>query len=338
MSPSRLSIPACLLLLAVCSGAAAVEESAATAAAPGADAGAINVKQQPAVRIAGAATAMMLGAARAGSRIVAVGDHGVILLSDDGGKSFRQAGTVPTRATLTSVSFVDDRQGWAAGHWGVILHTTDGGENWTLQRDDLHSDRPLWTVWFKDARNGLAAGLWGLVLRTGDGGAHWDAVPLPPTGGKSKPSDYNLLSLFQGPADGVYIAAERGTVFSSEDLGRSWRELATGGPGTYWTGRMLKSGTLVVAGLRGHVFRSEDRGAHWNEVQTGNKSSITTLAELPDGRVLAVGLDGVSLQSLDDGRSFSVTSRPDRAALTAVTFNDRGQAVVFSEHGPLSLP
>ncbi|BEV16160.1 hypothetical protein HBDW_29480 [Herbaspirillum sp. DW155] len=52
---------------------------------------------------------MMLGAARAGSRIVAVGAHGYVILSDDGGASYRQAEQVPVDVTLTSVSFVDDR-------------------------------------------------------------------------------------------------------------------------------------------------------------------------------------------------------------------------------------
>ncbi|WP_044530250.1 WD40/YVTN/BNR-like repeat-containing protein, partial [Herbaspirillum sp. B65] len=79
---------------------------------------------------------MMLGTARAGSRIVAVGAYGYIILSDDGGASYRQAEQVPVDTTLTSVSFVDDKQGWAAGHGGVILHTVDGGKTWQLQRSD----------------------------------------------------------------------------------------------------------------------------------------------------------------------------------------------------------
>ena len=312
----------------------------AAAAAPlcqAADAGPGGLSERAAVIMPGAKDAMMLSATRAGDRLVAVGDHGVVLLSDDDGKNFRQAHAVPTRATLTGVTFIDAREGWACGHWGVVLHTTDGGDTWALQRDDLQSDRPLWTLWFKDARHGLAAGLWGMVLRTEDGGAHWDGVPLPPTGGKSKPSDLNLLALFPGPQGSLLIAAEHGTVFRSDDEGLHWTELQTGNAGTFWAGATLKSGTVLVAGLRGHVFRSEDGGKHWAEVQTGNKSSITGLTELPDGRVIGVGLDGVALQSLDDGRSFSVTTRPDRDELTAVTSNRRGKPIAFSDHGPISL-
>jgi len=109
----------------------------AAAAAPlcqAADAGPGGLSERAAVIMPGAKDAMMLSATRAGDRLVAVGDHGVVLLSDDDGKNFRQAHAVPTRATLTGVTFIDAREGWACGHWGVVLHTTDGGDGEIVAR------------------------------------------------------------------------------------------------------------------------------------------------------------------------------------------------------------
>jgi photosystem II stability/assembly factor-like uncharacterized protein len=71
----------------------------------------------------------MLGAAHAGSRIVAVGERGIILLSDDNGKRWQQA-DVPVSVTLTAVRFADARNGVAVGHAGVVLTTSDGGAHW----------------------------------------------------------------------------------------------------------------------------------------------------------------------------------------------------------------
>ena len=51
-----------------------------------------------------AAEALLLGVARAGKRIVAVGEYGNILLSDDDGKTWHQAKDVPTTVTLTAVA------------------------------------------------------------------------------------------------------------------------------------------------------------------------------------------------------------------------------------------
>lgn len=72
----------------------------------------------PAVQAGNATQATMLAAGWAGERVVAVGDHGVVLLSDDQGRQWRQARSVPLSTPLTGVSFVDARHGWAVGHWG----------------------------------------------------------------------------------------------------------------------------------------------------------------------------------------------------------------------------
>jgi hypothetical protein len=52
--------------------------------------------------------APIYASALAGGRIVAVGDYGLVILSDDA-KKFRQAKAVPTRAPLTSVGLVRER-------------------------------------------------------------------------------------------------------------------------------------------------------------------------------------------------------------------------------------
>ena len=81
-----------------------------------------------------ASRSMLSAVARAGDRLVAVGERGHIILSDDQGSHWRQA-PVPVSVTLTSVCFADDQRGWAVGHRGVVLHTADAGETWALQLD-----------------------------------------------------------------------------------------------------------------------------------------------------------------------------------------------------------
>ncbi len=81
---------------------------------------------------------VLLGIARAGSRHVAVGERGIIVLSDDDGRSWRQA-VVPVSVTLTAVTFPTAAQGWAVGHSGAILHSDDGGTHWTKQLDGFRA-------------------------------------------------------------------------------------------------------------------------------------------------------------------------------------------------------
>jgi photosystem II stability/assembly factor-like uncharacterized protein len=289
------------------------------------------LKQQPAVPTNYASEATILGATHAGARIVGVGDYGVVLLSDDHGKTFRQARTVPVSSTLTSVSFADAKNGWAVGHWGVILHTADGGETWTVQRSDTNEDRPLFAVHVFDDKEGIAVGLWSLVLATHDGGAHWEPVtlPAPPGGGRA---DRNLLAAFADAHGTLFVAAERGMVLRTKDRGRSWDYLDTGYKGSFWTGTALRDGTLLVGGLRGSMYRSTDGGAHWQAVDSGAKSSVTGIVQASDGTVEAVGLDGTMLDSGDAGASFKARQRGDRLSLTSIVA-DAGRVIRFSKRG-----
>lgn len=281
--------------------------------------------------VAHATQAAMLASTRAGARIVAVGDRGVVLLSDDGGKSFRQAKAVPTDSTLTSVSFVDDHQGWAVGHWGVVLHSVDGGETWVLQRSDVKSDRPLFAVQFFDPKRGVAVGLWSLVLVTDDGGASWQTVVMPVPEGAKK-ADLNLLGLFSDAKGHLYATAERGMVLRSDDQGRTWSYLPTGYKGSFWSGLATRDGALLAAGLRGSLYRSADEGRTWARIDTQSKSSITALVQV-GADVVGVGLDGLLLRSSDNGASFKSEVRADRVSLTAVTVDVQGQPVLFSRQG-----
>lgn len=291
-----------------------------------------NVTQKQAVRFASPERNQILAATMAGGRVVVVGDRGVVMISDDQGVTFRQAKSVPTRATLTSVSFVDNKHGWAVGHWGVVLNTQDGGETWQLQRDDLASDQPLFAVWFKDRQNGFAAGLFSLLITTHDGGKTWVRSKLPAVSG-NKASDVNLFGIFPDRKGNVLLTGEQGLIYRSRDSGAAWEVMQTGARGTFWTGRVLDDDSIVVAGLRGNVYRSKDDGASWARVEVASKSSLTDMAQLPNGDLVIVGMDGVTLVSKDRAGSFAVTHRADQSALTAVLPNSNGVPLIFSQSG-----
>ncbi|RDU96244.1 WD40/YVTN/BNR-like repeat-containing protein [Trinickia dinghuensis] len=274
---------------------------------------------------------MMLGAAHAGSRIVAVGAHGIVLLSDDEGKTYRQARTVPVSSTLSDVYFADASHGWAVGQWGVIIATDDGGETWKLQRSDTSTDQPLFSVYFSDAHHGWAVGLWSLMLRTDDGGQHWSVARLSPPPGRNK-ADLNLFRIFADRSGTLFVAAEQGFVLRSRDGGVSWEYLKTGGKGSLWAGTVAADGTLFVGGLLGHLYASRDEGGTWAAVDTGTDSSITDLATAGD-RVFGVGLDGLTISGQSNAQRFVAKHRQDRQSLTAVVFSPTHTAVSFSQDG-----
>ena len=69
----------------------------------------------------------------------AVGEHGVVWHTADGGRNWRQQDSTVT-CRLESVWFLDPQNGWAVGGQiqpythrtsGVVLRTRDGGRQWT---------------------------------------------------------------------------------------------------------------------------------------------------------------------------------------------------------------
>src|SRR5688572_32351199 len=57
-----------------------------------------------------AARSLLLDITHAGERLVAVGERGHVLQSDDAGATWKQAERVPTSAMLTGVHFADEQR------------------------------------------------------------------------------------------------------------------------------------------------------------------------------------------------------------------------------------
>jgi photosystem II stability/assembly factor-like uncharacterized protein len=283
--------------------------------------------------------AAMLAVTRAGERLVAVGERGIVLLSDDSGRSWRQVVT-PVRASLTTVTFVGEKKGWAAGHLGVILHTEDGGESWVKQFDGIQAaalvladaeqraaaepdpdkredllfsarrlvedgpDKPFLDLCFLDERTGFVVGAFNLMFRTTDGGVTW----TPWQDRVENPMELHFYGI-QAAGETFYIAGEQGMLLRSTDGGAHFTSLVSPYEGSYFGLVTDPDGSVVVFGLRGNVYRSVDRGESWDRVETGTPVSLSAGIRLADGELVLVSQAGDILVSSDGGRSFK--RRPD---------------------------
>lgn len=243
-----------------------------------------------------AARALLLDIARAGQVLVAVGDRGHVIRSGDEGRTWTQAVT-PTRAMLTAVSFPSATEGWAVGHDGVILHSSDAGASW--RRQDAGND--LGTVYldvhFLDSRHGFAVGAYGVLRTTSDGGATWqDQRPVE--------EDLHLNRLVEDASGHLYLAGEAGLILVSSDRGATWRRTGPDYEGSLFGVRPLSGGLLVAYGLRGHIFVSTDAGGTWQPRENDLKVLLMACVRLRDGELVLAGQGGNFLISRDSARSF----------------------------------
>lgn len=302
-------------------------------AGPVAAAGFVDVLDKPAQASPLASRSLMQAVVRAGDRLVAVGQRGHVVLSTDGGTTWRQA-TVPVSSDLAAVYFVDGREGWAVGHDGVVLHTADGGESWQLQLDgrktndllvgamarkvaadptsesakallaeakryqEQGADKPFLDVWFSDARNGYVVGAYNLVFRTADGGRTWE----PWFDRTDNPKFFNLYSIRPVARD-LYIAGEGGIVLKLDATAQRFKALAVPYKGSFFG--VAAAGNAVLAfGLRGNVWRSDNGGIGWTKVDAGLPAAIVGATSAAGGGVLLADAGGRIAKSNDGGRSF----------------------------------
>lgn len=259
---------------------------------------------RPAIHSKLAAQSVLQAAAKAGDALVAVGERGIIVRSEDKGGTWTQV-HVPVSVGLTALQFVDNVHGWAVGHGGVVLSSEDGGKHWLkrldgvqvaqlMQKEALKSgtqtdqrnaerlvtegaDKPLLALHFFDERRGIVVGAYGMALMTEDGGERWRSISLE----LDNPQGLHLNTV-SARGDQLLIAGEQGVIVLSTDLGQTFRKLTSPYKGSFFTSELLGEGGIVVAGLRGNVWQSADGGSSWSQLSSPDPLSFTGSAV--DGR------------------------------------------------------
>jgi photosystem II stability/assembly factor-like uncharacterized protein len=272
---------------------------------------------------------LMLDVLKTGNRLIAAGERGHIILSDDNGKSWRQAETVPTRSTLTSLFAINDRI-WAAGHDSVILTSADRGENWTRQYYDPDRQQPIMDLVFLDDSHGIAVGAYGLMLLTADGGRDWEDWAV------NEEDDAHLNALLLLPSGRLLIAGEAGYSYRSDDSGETWEPMDMPYGGSMFGAVISNESCVLFYGLRGHVMRSCDGGDNWEELDTGSEATLLGAAE-QDGKVVLGGNGGVILDHNGDG-GFSQQLHSSGVDFSAVLALGEGRFLLTGEEGIYSYP
>ena len=256
---------------------------------------------------------------------VAVGERGHILISTDGGETWHQQ-QVPTRTMLTGVYFHDRNLGWVVGHDSVILRTTDGGTTWEIVNWAPDDEAPFFDVWFSDADNGVAIGAYGSYFETTDGGTTWSSRWI-------SEDDWHLHKIARSDSGRLYIAAEAGSIYRSDDNGETWVTLPSLYQGSYFGVLPLEGDSVLLFGLRGHLFRSDDAGESWEEIETGTVAMLTDSQRLGDGTIIVTGLGGTVLTSSDGGRTFTLHQQANRRGISAVVETGDGSLLLVGEFG-----
>lgn len=261
-------------------------------------------------------------------QLVAVGERGTILLSDDQGDSWQRAQVLQQRdVTLTGVAALTPLVLLAVGIDGWILRSQDAGKTWQEVRYDVELTEPLLGVWADDDQHVVAFGSNGKYLESSDGGLNWSQREVSVDG-------FHLNAMDGGHDGRQMLVGEQGLVLRSVDNGVNWESLSAFYNGSLFGVVRLSPECWVAYGMRGHIFVTQDFGLSWKQVEVGNNLPLYGHVLLPDNAGLViVGAESTLVRLDARGALFDSTRRAGLGTLTsAVVLNGPG-VLVGGERG-----
>ncbi|WP_421862130.1 WD40/YVTN/BNR-like repeat-containing protein [Motiliproteus sp.] len=275
---------------------------------------------------------LLVGLIEGDSRLLAVGERGRVLLSDDQGVSWRQA-VVPVSVMLTGIAQADESTFWAVGHDGIVIRSDDRGENW---RKVLEGGEIIEQV--ADYYRALVADaeadpeypeyeLEELMFRAEEAALAVEDRALP-----------TLLNVTFVDSQHGYLLGAYGLLLETRDGGASWQAIneALGNiDGFHLNAMTVADGALYIAGEAGSLFRSTDRGQSWEALYSPYDGSFFGIKSLADRRLVAYGLRGNAFESNDGGDSWQPIALPIKRTLTGMTRLEDGTQILVGSFGAL---
>ncbi|MBA1277584.1 WD40/YVTN/BNR-like repeat-containing protein [Stutzerimonas stutzeri] len=259
--------------------------------------------------------------------LIAVGERGTILFSEDKGQTWNVRHEQPKKpVTLTAIAAYGKETILAVGHDNLILRSTDRGRNWTTTMYDAALGEPLLGLWSEDGQQIYAFGSFGKFYVSADAGEHWSEQSLPING--------EHLNSMDGAADGRRIlVGEMGLVLRTLDAGKSWAQVEPFYEGSLFGVSRLSGSHWVAYGMRGNVFATHDDGATWEKVELGHRLPLYGHARTDDGGVLIVGSGGAFARLDETGELTQTGYVKGQDTLTSAVMLRDGSLIVAGQHG-----
>lgn len=261
---------------------------------------------------------LLLDVTTAGTRIVAVGENGKIIFSDNFGESWSQA-KVPVCVTLTAVSFPTPLKGWTAGHDGVILHTTDGGQTWVKQIDGTHVNAAVFAQVkaLFDQKTDPIPGSPAARFNEMD----WmdfeiymkDIAHIVEEGATWPFMDIRFVDEQTGFAVGAF-----GIAVQTTDGGKNWTSIIdrlVNPIGFHYYGIARVGSDFFLVGEMGQMLRSDNGGQTWERIASPYDGSFFGVTGTQSGHaVIVFGLRGNAFRSDNRGETWKQLTVPSGAA------------------------
>ena len=234
-----------------------------------------------------------------GKQGIAVGDHGLLMDTSDGGATWKRLNGLGTKDALFSVVRKSGKC-MAAGQQGSIVRSDDC-ISW-VSVPSVSNARIL-SIQANSKGYSYAVGEFGALIKSSDWGRSWNQVAVDWKSILGTEAEPHLYSVNVGEDGSVIVTGEFELIIRSTDGGSNWSVLHKGERSIFGI-HVGENGRMLAVGQEGLILRSVNDGKSWTPIKSGTSSVLTDVWSSSDGQnAVAVGVRTV-VTSTDNGLTF----------------------------------
>jgi photosystem II stability/assembly factor-like uncharacterized protein len=219
-----------------------------------------------------------------------------IIYSSNGGSTWVSKLT-DANNTLRSIQMLNSSTGYVCGIGGLIMKTTDAGNNW-VQQPYVSGSITINRIDFLNVSTGFVFCSNGHIYKTINGGSNWEQCTTGTTMGLES-GDFVDVNTGWG-------AGGTGIVIKTTNSGASWIQQNSNFTGTIYELRMANLNTGYFCGGSGTIRKTTNSGANWDTISSPVNIMLSGLSVIDANNIFIGGINGFIGFSSNSGQSWNL--------------------------------
>jgi photosystem II stability/assembly factor-like uncharacterized protein len=242
---------------------------------------------------------------------------------------FSQAGWIQqqinTNNNILGISFINSQTGYAAGWYGTIFKTNDGGANWV--NINYSQQLGFQSINFLDTNTGWIFGQNGTILKTINKGISW----TPQISNTSNILLFNqFVNLYTGWAVGY-----SGTILKTTNGGNNWNFQVSGTVENLVSVIFTSVNNGWISGDYGKILKTTNSGLNWINVPTSIPNNLGKLFFVSDNTGWVPGTNGLILKTTNGGINWIIQSSGTNSYLICANFQNANTGFICGAGGTI---
>jgi hypothetical protein len=236
---------------------------------------------------------------------------------------------------IWAVDFTSLTEGWAAADHGILLHTTDGGNNWQINQVGDNSD-DFRGITFVNETTGWVCGENSSMYKTTNGGQNWFALSVPTT-------SVVRAMCFLDESLGWVVTLEDHLILKTTDGGGTWTQQNSGLVGNLHhfgvcftdenNGYVI--GFVLGSQFQNYILKTTNGGESWTPNFDFQNNDFTTIYFANQNTGWIGGYEGFLAKTTDAGNTWQVQNSRTSEYITDFFYTDENKGWYTGFNGTL---